>query len=123
MQGSISAFRRPLPAAIIVLAAALAFALFPQHSPAKKKQKPSEDITVMTRNLYLGADLGPALQSSGADSFTDANGAIARQVMATSTCLSPVSWNTMTARSFLKSMSNPAGVGLLPTERRCGFPI
>jgi hypothetical protein len=83
VQGSTSAFRRPLPAAIIVLAAALAFALFPQHSPAKKKHKPDQDITVMTRNLYLGADLTPALQATGADSFTDANGAIARQVMAT----------------------------------------
>ena len=83
MQGSIRAFRGPLPAAIFVLVAALALALFPQHSAAKKKQKPDSDVTVMTRNLYLGADLTPALQSSGADSFTDANGVIARQVMAT----------------------------------------
>ncbi len=34
----------------------------------------------MTRNLYLGADLGPAINASGASQFIEANGQILRDV-------------------------------------------
>ncbi len=34
----------------------------------------------MTRNLYLGADLGPAISSTGFEEFIDANGQILRDV-------------------------------------------
>lgn len=37
----------------------------------------------MTRNLYLGADLAPAIQSTSREAFFEANGAIFRQVEAT----------------------------------------
>ena len=43
------------------------------HKPAKVK--------VMTRNLYLGADLGPAINSTSGDGFIDANGQIVRDVV------------------------------------------
>lgn len=38
---------------------------------------------VMTRNLYLGADLGAAMRSTSAGAFVVANGAVLRQVTAT----------------------------------------
>jgi endonuclease/exonuclease/phosphatase family metal-dependent hydrolase len=38
---------------------------------------------VMTRNLYLGADLGPAIVAPDLTSFVEANGGILRQVTAT----------------------------------------
>ncbi len=72
---------RLLATSAIVLTA-LVLALVPGMSGAKSHPK-SSTVTVMTRNLYLGADLTPALQATSADAFADANGAILRQVTAT----------------------------------------
>jgi hypothetical protein len=72
---------RLLTAAAFVLTI-LFTALVPGISGAKAPDKGST-VTVMTRNLYLGADLTPALQATSADGFADANGAILRQVTAT----------------------------------------
>jgi hypothetical protein len=36
----------------------------------------------MTRNVYLGADLGPAIEAKGIAAFTEATGEILRQVTA-----------------------------------------
>ncbi|MFN8163918.1 MAG: hypothetical protein U0R26_08825 [Solirubrobacterales bacterium] len=70
---------------IALLAAALtclAFAGLAQAEPAKHKPK-GTTVSVMTRNLYLGADLGPALESTSQSAFFEANGGIVRQVEAT----------------------------------------
>ncbi|HET8566037.1 MAG TPA: endonuclease/exonuclease/phosphatase family protein [Solirubrobacterales bacterium] len=40
-------------------------------------------VNVMTRNLYLGADLTPAIESKSTSEFIEANGAIYRQLEAT----------------------------------------
>jgi hypothetical protein len=77
----------------------------PGASGAKSGHK-GTDVTVMTRNLYLGADLTPALQSTGADSFVDANGAIVRQVQATNF---PLRAQAL-AQEILKSKPNLVGL-------------
>jgi endonuclease/exonuclease/phosphatase family metal-dependent hydrolase len=66
-------------------AALLALALIVAgHATAKPKApapKPT-DVKVMTRNIYLGADLTPAIEAKGVGAFTEATGEILRQVTA-----------------------------------------
>jgi len=50
-----------------------------QAKPQKHKPK-GEKVTVMTRNLYLGADLGPAIGATGLEDFVNKNGQILRDV-------------------------------------------
>ena len=55
-------------------------------SAAAKPSKPQgkgTTVNVMSRNLYLGADLTPAIQSASTEAFIEANGGIFRQVEAT----------------------------------------
>jgi len=47
---------------------------------AKKGKKKSSVVKVMTRNVYLGADLGDAIAATSQEDFLKANGAILRQV-------------------------------------------
>ena len=71
--------------ALSLLAAALAclaFAGLAEAKPGKHKPK-GTTVNVMTRNLYLGADLTPAIQSTSTADFIEANGGIFRQVEAT----------------------------------------
>ncbi len=67
----------------LILVAAIAATSFATAAEAKPKKKKGVDVTVMTRNLFLGADLAPALGASGFGAFIDANGAILREVTQT----------------------------------------
>jgi hypothetical protein len=61
---------------------ALSLALLPGTADAKGK-KTGHRLTVMTRNLYLGADLTPALQATSIDGAVNAAFQIEQQVHAT----------------------------------------
>jgi hypothetical protein len=69
--------------ALALLIAALACLAFASLAVAKVKPSKGSVVNVMTRNLYLGADLTPAIQSKSTSEFIEANGGIIRQVEAT----------------------------------------
>lgn len=70
-----------LAAAVLALVAALAISLLPSTALAQGKE--SDRVQVMTRNVYLGADLGPGLAATTPQQFFEANGEILRQVTRT----------------------------------------
>jgi endonuclease/exonuclease/phosphatase family metal-dependent hydrolase len=70
---------RPFLFALAGLIAALA-AIVPAQAEAKKK---NPKITVMSRNVYLGADLGPAIDAGSLGEAIDAGGEILNEVKAT----------------------------------------
>lgn len=67
----------------VLLAAALVLVLvlLPTAAVAKAKGG-SKEVTVMTRNLYLGADLGPPIGAKSVGEFTELNGQVLREVTA-----------------------------------------
>ena len=71
--------RRLALALAVALAALLAFTAVAQAKPKAAKPK-GDEVTVMTRNLYLGADLTPAIVSPNLESFFEATGEILRTV-------------------------------------------
>lgn len=69
---------RRLPiAAMLAVVASLFACLLPG---AARAQGTGHEIGVMTRNVYLGADLSPAINATGAAQFIAANGQILRDV-------------------------------------------
>jgi endonuclease/exonuclease/phosphatase family metal-dependent hydrolase len=78
--------RLRLAAPALLGAALLALVLLVAgNATAKPKKKaPPKDaptkVKVMTRNVYLGADLGPAIEAKGITAFTAATGQILREV-------------------------------------------
>jgi hypothetical protein len=65
---------------VLGLVAALVLTLLPGVADAKAKKGKGHELTVMTRNLYLGADLSPALNASGIDEAVNAAYQIEQQV-------------------------------------------
>lgn len=70
------------PRRAFVALIALVVALAALGGTAQAKARGSM-VNAMTRNLYLGADLSPAIESKSTGEFIEANGAIYRQVEAT----------------------------------------
>jgi Endonuclease/Exonuclease/phosphatase family len=65
----------------VALIALLALIVAPAaDAKPKGKNKKAVPVEVMTRNIFLGADLGPALNATSAQEFIEANGAILREV-------------------------------------------
>jgi endonuclease/exonuclease/phosphatase family metal-dependent hydrolase len=82
----IHAHLRPRLAAPVLLGAALAALVLlvagsATAKPRSAKPQPTE-VKVMTRNVYLGADLTPAIEAKGVGQFVEATGEILRQVTA-----------------------------------------
>jgi endonuclease/exonuclease/phosphatase family metal-dependent hydrolase len=79
--------RLAAPALLGAALPALALLVAPFGATAKPKQEvPSKaqptNVKVMTRNIYLGADLTPAIQAKGVTAFTEATGQVLREVTA-----------------------------------------
>jgi endonuclease/exonuclease/phosphatase family protein len=76
--------RHRLSLLALLLVCALGAALLPGLAGAKRHaRKAGHQLTVMTRNVYLGADLGPALRASTVNDAVNAAGEIVKQVHAT----------------------------------------
>ncbi len=86
MRGT-GAGRRLSRFAVPVLVGALVACVAPgtaQASPDDDQGRHTGQVArVMTRNLFLGADLAPALGATSLSAFVDANGAVLRQTTAT----------------------------------------
>lgn len=70
--------------AAVLLVAALLLVAFPAMAAAKQgsNQGRGHEVKVMTRNLYLGADLGPPIGAKSVGEFTELNGQVLREVTA-----------------------------------------
>ncbi len=61
--------------------AASALVIAPATAGAHAKPDKGAPVSVMTRNVYLGADLAPAINATSTNGFIDANGKIVRDVI------------------------------------------
>ena len=65
---------------LALLVAALGVTMIPGVADAAKGKKKGQNVTVMTRNVYLGADLGPGLESTSLSELYDGAGVVVNQV-------------------------------------------
>jgi hypothetical protein len=70
-------WRALLPSVLLALAATLFLGVLADGAQAAKK---GVKFKTMTRNVYLGADLTPALEANNPNQFVDAAGEVANQV-------------------------------------------
>ncbi len=77
---STSIRRASIAAILAALVLALAGGASASHHPRPPHPKTAK-VKVMTRNVYLGADLAPAINASSTNEFVDANGQIVRDVI------------------------------------------
>ena len=66
--------------ALVAVLALTAVAAGPASAKRAHKPKKPNTAKVMTRNIYLGADLAPAINASSTDDFINKNGQILRDV-------------------------------------------
>lgn len=72
--------RRLLAAALLALAAIVAATLLAAPSTAKPGKGQGDTVDVMTRNLYLGADLTPVIQAGSQTELFMASGQVLKEV-------------------------------------------
>ncbi|HEX5763733.1 MAG TPA: endonuclease/exonuclease/phosphatase family protein [Solirubrobacterales bacterium] len=79
-----SSARTPLGRSLVALVAVLLIALLVPGAVSAKQHDNGKGkvVNVMTRNVYLGADLGPAIEAKSLSGLVTANGVILRQVIA-----------------------------------------
>lgn len=75
-----SAPKRARAFAVAGLASVIALTGMAGAADAKPKKAKAVPVKVMTRNIFLGADLGPALNATSFQQFTAANGDILEEV-------------------------------------------
>jgi endonuclease/exonuclease/phosphatase family metal-dependent hydrolase len=68
------------PRLTALVAVAIAFAALPAGAQAATKHRPKANVSVMTRNLFLGADLGPGLKATNLQELVTGAGVILKQV-------------------------------------------
>src|SRR5262245_57959458 len=78
MQFALAPLRAVITTLTLVLAASVMLVIA-SEADAKPKKKPAT-VKVMTRNLFLGADLSPALEAGSPGEFIPANGIILNEV-------------------------------------------
>jgi endonuclease/exonuclease/phosphatase family metal-dependent hydrolase len=93
-------------ALVLGLVAVLSVALLPGAAEAKSK-KNNHQLTVMTRNLYLGADLSPALNATDVNGAVDAAYQIEQQVHRTQF---PTVRAALLAKEILKQKPDVVGL-------------
>jgi hypothetical protein len=75
--------QRP-PRSVVAALSLLTCAALALGAAAEAQSKPpATPVKVMTRNIFLGADLGPGLAAPNPERFIEANGAILREVTQT----------------------------------------
>jgi endonuclease/exonuclease/phosphatase family metal-dependent hydrolase len=113
-----TSFKRSGVVVVLAMAAALT-AIF--AAPAAQGAKPKDQVKVMTRNIFLGADLGPGLSATNFQQLADGAGVILNQV----------DDNDFSVRAkglsseILKKSPDLVGVqeGALWREDECGIPL